>query len=453
MSLTGLAFLSAFVTGLALAVVRAPVFGLYVYVATFYLHPPSRWWGNDLPDLRWSLLAGLVTLAATLRLPADSERPSWITTTPAKLLIAYTVWVWVQNAWALDPSSHLDLSILFTKYVILYYLVYRLVNTPRQFTLFLLAHLAGCFYLAWLAFNARFTGRLEGVGGPGIDEANALGMTMATAAAVGAALMLRFRFRDWRCWIPILVMPWVLNALVLTGSRSSLLGLIAGGLTIWYLKPKGYGLKFYGFAALGLVLIGMLAHDQFLSRMRTITVAIDAPEELDLSAESRIELLKVQMEMAKTNPLGIGHRGTGVLAPRYLDTKYLTATREDPSTMSRTSHNTWMTVLVEQGLPGAIIYGWLLGWICVGARKLKRAGRVNPDSLVLLPAVGVVAAIAVTQVSGQFVDYLKAEVVIWFVALLANALHLERATIHEATVPRGTRLIAPIAARTTRSHS
>lgn len=275
----------------------SPVFGLYVYVATFYLHPPSRWWGNDLPDLRWSLLAGLVTLAATLRLPADSERPSWITTTPAKLLIAYTVWVWVQNAWALDPSSHLDLSILFTKYVILYYLVYRLVNTPRQFTLFLLAHLAGCFYLAWLAFNARFTGRLEGVGGPGIDEANALGMTMATAAAVGAALMLRFRFRDWRCWIPILVMPWVLNALVLTGSRSSLLGLIAGGLTIWYLKPKGYGLKFYGFAALGLVLIGMLAHDQFLSRMRTITVAIDAPEELDVSAESRIELLKVQAEI------------------------------------------------------------------------------------------------------------------------------------------------------------
>ena len=58
MSLTGLAFLLAFAAGIGLAVMRHPLFGLYTYIAVFYLHPPSRWWGETLPDLRWSLLGG-----------------------------------------------------------------------------------------------------------------------------------------------------------------------------------------------------------------------------------------------------------------------------------------------------------------------------------------------------------------------------------------------------------
>ena len=65
MSLTGAAFLLAFAAGLWFTVFRHPLFGLYSYIALFYLNPVSRWWGETLPDLRWSLVMGVVTLIVT----------------------------------------------------------------------------------------------------------------------------------------------------------------------------------------------------------------------------------------------------------------------------------------------------------------------------------------------------------------------------------------------------
>ena len=66
MTLTGLVFMVGFMVLLLLALARDPIFGLFAYIAEFYLHPVSRWWGHFLPDLRWSMLAAIVTLFAIL---------------------------------------------------------------------------------------------------------------------------------------------------------------------------------------------------------------------------------------------------------------------------------------------------------------------------------------------------------------------------------------------------
>src|SRR3954451_10931235 len=118
MTVTGLIFLLGYFAGLLLAFIRTPLFGLFTYIGVFYLHPPSRWWGHFLPDLRWSLLAAAATFIATLFHRTKSERASWLATTPAKLLIAYTLWLWVQNLWALDQAQHFEASFLFTKYLV-----------------------------------------------------------------------------------------------------------------------------------------------------------------------------------------------------------------------------------------------------------------------------------------------------------------------------------------------
>lgn len=144
MSLTGLAFAAAFFGAMGLALFRNPLWGLYAYVAVFYLHPPSRWWGEALPDLRWALFAAAVTFLATLRVPRDPTRGSWISTTPAKLLLTYTILLWIQNLWALDADDQMVISVLFTKYIVLFYLIYRLIDTPQKALMFLLTHVAGC---------------------------------------------------------------------------------------------------------------------------------------------------------------------------------------------------------------------------------------------------------------------------------------------------------------------
>src|SRR5689334_13270666 len=66
LGLTGAVFLLVFAAGCGLALARHPIYGLMTYVAVFYLHPPARWWGQALPDLRWSLTASLITLIAVL---------------------------------------------------------------------------------------------------------------------------------------------------------------------------------------------------------------------------------------------------------------------------------------------------------------------------------------------------------------------------------------------------
>src|SRR5262245_25694405 len=66
MSLTAIGFLFVYVMGLVLAFVRHPSFGLLAYIWAFYNLPPSRWWGSDLPDVRWSLVASTVTALALM---------------------------------------------------------------------------------------------------------------------------------------------------------------------------------------------------------------------------------------------------------------------------------------------------------------------------------------------------------------------------------------------------
>lgn len=418
MSITGTAFLLAFLTGLGLALFRHPIYGLYTYVAVFYIHPPSRWWVEALPDLRWSLVTAVVTLIATLRLPVVPGRAFWLKTAPAKALLLFAIWFWIQNLWAMEPEKHFEASVLFTKYVILYYVVYRLMTSPAEISGFLLAHLTGCFLLGCLAYNANFSGRLDGVGGPGIDDANSLGMQLATGVVVGA--MVALAMPGSRRWYAIVALPFVLNGIILTGSRGAFLALVCGGFVLWMLKPTHYRALFYTFAALGVVLLGMLAHEQFWDRMETIKAAARKDEsEADNSALSRWAIVEAQRKMAVNHPLGTGHRGTETLSPFYLDERYL-ARGEDGKPGRRSSHNTFMTAWVEQGIPGLILFVWLWGWSLVTVLRLRFNRHVAADPITAAQVASVAGGLAVVFVAGLFVDYIKAEVQVWLWALLAS---------------------------------
>ncbi len=413
MSLTAVIFLLCVVAGLGLALARHPIYGLYTYVAVFYLDAPHRWWGQGLPDLRWSLLAALVTALAMLRIKPDPTRTPWYRTFPAVFLIAYTVWLWIQSPWALDPVLHRECAMIFTKFIIVYFMVYRLIDTPTLAADFLLAHVLGCFYLGLVALGTSATGgRLDGVGGPGIDDSNTLGMHAATAAIAGA--MLIFAMRGWRRYAAVVSMPFILNMVVFTGSRGAFLALFMGGLTIFLLRPRENTRLFYALAIIGVLGFGYVASDTFWSRMQTIESAVKQDENIDDSAEGRIEQMKAGVVMFGAHPLGVGHRGFAILSPAYLDPVYLDLSGQ------RSSHNTFISTLVEQGLPGAIMFSMLLLWVlksCLIARSWAKARRPLLDVSVMAAICG---GLVVVYIGGQFADFLKAEVQVWLLALLAG---------------------------------
>ena len=73
MSLTGIGFLAVYGLGLLLSF-KHPLFGLFSYMWAFYNDPVARWWGEGLPDLRWSLVSAVVTtVAVLLRHQADES--------------------------------------------------------------------------------------------------------------------------------------------------------------------------------------------------------------------------------------------------------------------------------------------------------------------------------------------------------------------------------------------
>lgn len=413
MSLTAVIFLLCFVIGMGMALFRHPIYGLYTYIAVFYLDAPHRWWGQGLPDLRWSLLTAVVTAIAMLRLKPNPARTPWYKTFPGVFLLAYTAWLWIQSPWAIDPVLHHECAMIFTKFIIVYYMVYRLIDTPLLTADFLLAHVLGCLYLGLVALGTGTTGgRLDGVGGSGIDDSNTLGMHAAAIAVVGA--MLIFAKRDWRRYAALISMPLILNMVVLTGSRGAFLALFMGGVTIFALRPKENTRFFYTLAFLGILGFGAVASDAFWQRMKTMEAAVNKEETLDNSAEGRIVQMKAGLRMFASHPLGVGHRGFATLSPKYLDSIYLTESG------ARSSHNTFISTLVEQGLPGAILFSMLWLWVlksCLLARRWANARRPLLDVCMMAATC---AGLAVVFVGGQFADFLKTEVQVWLLAVLAG---------------------------------
>lgn len=426
MSETALLFLLAFGFGLAMALIKHPFYGLYTYIGTFYLHPPSRWWGAELPELRWSLIAACVTLLAMVRLPRSAERLGWLSTTGPRILLIYVAYMWLQTPFALSFEDQVEGLTLFTKYLILTYLICRLVRTEEDVTNFLMAHIVGCFYFGYMAFGSTFSGgRLEGVGGPGIDDSNTMSMHMATGAVCAAMIMLART--DWRRYVCLAGMPFILNTIVLAGSRGSFLGLLGSAGVVASFRNFTNKKLFWAMATLGIILFGLLAHETFWERMGTIDDAARSPTTVDTSVESRVELFKAQFEMFKDHPLGAGHNGTAIQSAAHLDRKYL-------SKGARASHNTFMAMLINQGIVGAILYLSIVIWVFRSVVRLRRnlKDTGNPIFAAHLAAVG--GSLTVTLLAGIFTNYLKAEVQIWMIALLASLLIMNRNTTPIADV-------------------
>jgi O-antigen ligase len=420
--LSAVVFSGLFALFAALTLWHFPRFGLFLYLAAFYVHPPSRWWGEWLPDLRWSLLASVLTMLSFFihRAKIAPNPRHWLISAPAIILSLFLVLLWVQNLWALDAEMHLDACIQFSKYLIAYYLFYRLAEDEIKATDLIIVNVAGCAYIAWLCFTLGRTGdgRLDGVGGPGIDDANTMSMVLAIGFLLSASIALSST--GWRRLLTLLPLPIILNAIFLAGSRGAFLGLLFGLIVVFFLRPKGSTRMLLALAVLGIAAGVALVDDTFIERILTVKAVADKPGEIDDSAGSRLALFDAQVRMFGDHPMGVGHRGTVVLSPLYLDTRWMDQ-RADGQWI-RASHNTVMTLLVEQGIVGIMLFAYLSLWSLATLIRLRLLINRGIPTEMVRPAAACTAALAGAFLAGQFSDYLKVEVLIWLFAILAASM-------------------------------
>lgn len=413
MSPTALAFILAFGAGSVLALVRHPIYGLVTYIGVFYVHPPSRWWGQGLLfDMRWSLLAAAVTVLALLVRRPMGGAPVLRSGAFWGYLVL-VAWVALQSLWAVDPVAHADLLSYYLKFTVVIIVICRCIETKEHLRLFLWCHVLGCFYLGWLAFSSYAGGRLDGVGGPGIDEANAAGLQMVTGILVAGSLFLAGNARIRA--ILLLVIPIMVNGLVTTISRSGFLAAGIGGVVYNMFTQAKFRRPVRVLSVLGLILFGLLTNDTYWERIGTIKHKGEDVQGVDTGG-GRLEIISAQIKMARAHPLGCGHMCTTVLSPSYIEERFLTGG-------ARASHNTFMTMLVDHGVVGAAFYVLMLLWTFRSLREVGR--RLKADDSFLATALPAIAAVlAAIAIGDLFVQYPKFEARFWFLSLLIVLLHL-----------------------------
>ena len=233
--------------------------------------------------------------------------------------------------------------------------------------------------------------------------------------------------------------PFILNGIVQTETRGALVGLAVAGIVAAYLKPKKYRTIFYSLAAVGLIGFIGVANQAFLERIKTLNAAVNTEQEWDNSARIRVVLAKAQIRMFADHPLGVGHQGTAAVSRNYLAKEMMASNSE-----SRASHNTVMSILVDQGIPGIIIFVYLGTAVVSSLRKLKSMEYRGLSARYGIYCAMVGSALASILAAGMFAQYIKAEVLYWCIALLSvlvnfsklNWFRLHQQT-HRMTTPRG----------------
>jgi O-antigen ligase len=418
MSLTAAIFVIAFIAGCVAAFVKHPIYGLMTYVAEFYLHPPSRWWGQPLPNLRWSLLAAAITVVALLLRKEASLNPPVMRQGLMRGMVAFLFWVAVQSIWALNVGPNLDLLVTVAKYTLLLALIYKCIDSDRNLRMFLWTHVLGCLFLGWLAFTTYSGGRFEGFGGPGIDEANTGALQIVTGIFVASSLFLDGRWKERAALLACI--PLIINALVTTISRSGFVANLAGGLVFLMTTPIRRKKQVRVLAILAGLLFILLTNPVYWTRMESIKYAGEEVEGVDTGG-GRLTIVTAQWNMFVQHPFGCGHRCTVTLSPLFLDDRFLTG---PAGNRGRASHSTFMTMLVEHGIPGAMFYALMLVWVFRSIVALPRKYGVGSGILALaVPATA--ASLAAIFLGDLFVDYLIFEGRIWFLGILMALTAIE----------------------------
>jgi hypothetical protein len=103
MSLTAITWVVIYSGGLILSVVH-PFYPFVSYLVFYYAPPQLNYWGNPLPDLRYSLTASLAMLASAVFLNSSLERVKSERNAASFWLVLFGLNTIIVTIWALNSS-------------------------------------------------------------------------------------------------------------------------------------------------------------------------------------------------------------------------------------------------------------------------------------------------------------------------------------------------------------
>lgn len=419
MPLSAIIFLIGFIAGCVLAFVRNPVYGLLTYIATLYFDPAGQWWGHVLPGMRWELIPAAITVVSMLLYGRRLSLP--LRSGAFWGFLLFVLWVIVQMEWALDIDAQEQLLTIWSKFLVVTIMICACVDSWKNLRLVLWAHVLGCVYMGWIAYAYYHGGRFEGFGLGSVGDANTGALVLVTGFIAAGSLFLSGTWRAKAALLP--AMGLIANGIIATQSREGFLALLGSGIAFIVFIPKMFRKQVIAASILAGFGFLALTNADFWHRVHTIENVGAEVQGVD-TGHARLEVAAAQWRIFQQHPFGCGHACTEVLSPQFVPSEYLALSGR------RASHNTFLTMLVDHGIPGAALYIALLVWTY---RKLKalapQAQSMSGFPAIAFPAVaGVMVAITIADLFSQFP---LLEVRVWFVSLVIAYAELLR--VHGAS--------------------
>jgi putative inorganic carbon (hco3(-)) transporter len=212
-------------------------------------------------------------------------------------------------------------------------------------------------------------GRLEGVLNGNYANPNDLACQMVICLPFCVAFLIRARNIVWKlAWaFAIVVLSYVT---VLTGSRAGILAFgVAMAVCIWEYAVKGRYKFLLIFAVAGVIMLGLFG-GQVLQRFAAIGNASEDAT-AHASAEIRKKIFIESFAVTATHPLfGVGPGNFQVLSGSW-----------------HSSHDIFLQLSTEAGLPALILYLMILGRAFSNMRKIKRARNVTAEARIWAKAL------------------------------------------------------------------
>ena len=400
--------------GLAASFTATPVYGLLVYLFEYYLRPSLHWWGDDLPQWRYSLIVSLVVvLSYAMRSSMLPQlRPS---ANPAfKWLLGMGAIMLFVTPFAINVTESWDSTVMFLKFIALYVFIIAILRTEWAFNAFVAVHVAGAGWWGWEVYRdpQRDASRLLNVGSSDtLNDNQAAGHLLTVLPFV---VLFIFTIKDWRLRLLALVAgTFTINTFVLCNSRGATVGLVVALVATFLLARRGHRFRMAG-ATIGVAAaFVVLADPEFITRQMT---TLNYQEES--TAQSRISNWHSGLRLIRDYPLGAGGYGYNELSPVYAPE--VTGGR---STGKISPHNTWVLVAAEWGILGFIVY---ISFIVSTFRLLHRIRAECTDTATYYRSLAIQIGLIGTFTAATFSDRLYGESIYWLCALAVVAYRIHR---------------------------
>ena len=392
-----------------------PYLGLHVLILTLFVENAV----GSTEAISPMKTVGLVILLSWLVNVAMRRRTGLVFDGFAAILLLFLVWSSVSVVYAIDTRVALNRTFQYAQYALTMFMFSSVVNTPARIRGVYWSFAIATTISTVVALVMYYLGMTPAASGLLVNR-NLLA-TYINVAIVCAYLLHQGTRSGAGRTVLLTALPVLFLGIGLTFSRGGLISLALTLLVVWYRLARKGGFLLLAVSMGMICLLTYLLPDAFWERAQSIVPAISRERG---TFGARVKIWRAALRMIEDRPVfGVGPGNFVKAFPRY-------ARGKEWLYQNLASHNAFVGVTAENGLPGGVLFLLLFGFALRSARRCMRLGRATARSDLEMHAIVAEVSLLTFLVAGLTGDVYGIKS-LWMFFGLAVALErmAERAVI------------------------